>query len=80
MVKDEDEDLIKIKTKDNYENIISNLKNNIFSFIINIKIYNDYPYFRIENTTKYIPKLSKPSKILTDKKLIEIHSHLLYYN
>ena len=36
--------------------------------------------FRIENTTKYIPKLSKPSKILTDKKLIEIHSHLPYYH
>ena len=77
---DEDEDLITIKKKDNYENIISNLKNDIFSFIINKETYNDYPYFRIENTTKYIPKLSKPSKILTDKKLIEIHSHLPYYH
>lgn len=76
----EDDDFISIKKNDNYKNIILNLKNDIFSFIINKETYNNYPYFRIENTTKYIPKLSKPSKILTEKKLIEIHSHLPYYH
>lgn len=77
---DEEEDYITIKKKDNYKSIMSNLKNDIFSFIINKETYNNYPFFRIENTTKYIPKLSKESKILTEKKLIEIHSHLPYYH
>ena len=76
----EDDDFISIKKKNNYNKIISNLKNDIFSFIIKKETFNNYPYFRIENTTKYIPKLSKPSKILTEKKLVEIHSHLPYYH
>ena len=85
MVKDdddveEDEDFITTKKKDNYKNIMINLKKDIFSFIINKETYNNYPYFRIENTTKFIPKLSKESKILTEKKIIEIHSHLPYYH
>ena len=85
MIKDdddeeEDEDYITIKKVDNYKDVISDLKTNIFSFILNKEIYNDYPYFRVDNTTKYIPKLSSNSKILTEKKLIEIHSHLPYYH
>lgn len=86
MVKDDDDDsegeddYITVKKKDNYEKIMSNLKNDIFSFMIKKETYNNYPYLRIENTSKYIPKLSKESKILTDKKLIEIHSHLPYYH
>lgn len=84
MIKDddleEDEDFITIKKNSNYNNIMSNLKNDIFSFITKKETYSNYPYFRIENTTKFIPKLSKESKILTQKKLIEIHSHLPYYH
>ena len=87
MVKDDDidedeeeEDYITIKKSDNYEKTINELKSNIFSFILNKETYNDYPYFRVDNTTKYIPKLSCESKILTEKKLIEIHSHLPYYH
>ena len=85
MIKDEDdddeeEDFITIKKSDNYENIIKDLKTDIFSFIINKETYNNYPYFRVDNTAKFIPKLSSESKILTEKKLIEIHSHLPYYH
>jgi hypothetical protein len=77
---DEDEDFITIKKKDNFNSIMSDLKKDIFSFIIKKETYNDYPYFRVENTTKFIPKLSQPSKILSEQKLIEIHSHLPYYH
>ena len=59
---------------------MSNLKKDIYSFISKTEIYNNYPYLRIENTTKFIPKLSQNSKILTEKKIIEIHSHLPYYH
>ena len=44
-----------------------NLKKNIFSFIINKETYNNYPYFDIENTNKFKPKLSKENKILKEK-------------
>jgi hypothetical protein len=86
MIKDDDDDnseeddFISVKKKDNYEKIMINLKNDIFSFIINKETYNNYPYLRVENTSKFIPKLLKESKILTEKKLIEIHSHLPYYH
>ena len=84
MIKDDDqddeEDLISVKKNKNYKDIMTNLKNDIFSFIIKKETYNNYPYFRVENTTKFIPKLSKESKILTEKKLVEIHSHLPYYH
>ena len=77
---DEDEDSIKITKKNNYKEIMLNLKNDIFSFISKKEIYNNYPYLRVENNTKFIPKLSSQSKILTEKKLIEIHSHIPYYH
>ena len=84
MIKDDDqedeEDFISIKKSKNYKDIMSYLKKDIFSFITKKETYNNYPYFRVENTTKFIPKLSKESKILTQKKLIEIHSHLPYYH
>ena len=77
---DNDEETIKITKKNNYKDIMSTLKNDIFSFISKKEIYNNYPYLRVENTTKFIPKLSENSKILNEKKLIEIHSHLPYYH
>ena len=83
MIKDDDdidEDSIIIKKKDDYKDRILKLKNDVFSFITKKEVYNDYPYFRVENTSKFIPKLSRESKILTEKKLIELHSHIPYYH
>ena len=77
---DEDEDSITITKKNNYNEIMSSLKKDIFSYMTQNEIFNNYPYLRVENTTKYIPQLSGTSKILTEKKLIEIHSHLPYYH
>ena len=59
---------------------MTNLKKGIYSFITKKEIFNNYPYLHVENTTKFIPKLSQPSKILSEKKIIEIHSHLPYYH
>jgi len=77
---DEDEDSIKITKNNNYKEIMSSLKNNIISFITKKDIFTNYPYLRIENTSKFIPELSIKSKIFTEKKLIEIHSNLPYYH
>ena len=77
---EEEEDFISTQKTSDYKHIMTNLKNDIFFFITKKETYNNYPYFRVENTTKFIPKLSNESKILTEKKLIEIHSHLPYYH
>ena len=76
---DDGEEIIKVTKKNNYKNIMITLKNDVFSFISKKEILNNYPFLRVENTTKFIPQLSHESKILTKKKLIDIHSHLPYY-
>ena len=76
---DDGEEIIKVTKKDNYKNIMLTLKKDIFSFISKKEILNNYPFLRVENTTKFIPQLSHESKILKRKKLIDIHSHLPYY-
>ena len=43
---------------------MTNLKKDIYLFITKKEIFNNYPYLHVENTTKFIPKLSQPSKIL----------------
>lgn len=41
--------------------------------------YGDYPYFKIQNTCNFVPKLSAPSEILNELHLKELHSRLPYY-
>lgn len=77
---EDEEDCIKVTKNNDYKEIMSSLKNNIISFMTKNEIFTNYPYLRIENTSKFIPELSTKSKILTEKKLIEIHSHLPYYH
>ena len=85
MVKDDDDieeedDYITIKKNPNYNKIMTNLKSDVFNFISKKNTFSEYPYFRVENIIKYIPKLSQESKILNEKKIIEIHSHIPYYH
>lgn len=42
--------------------------------------YGDYPYFRIQNSIKFLPELDVPSDILSDSQLKELHSRLPYYH
>ena len=79
---DEEEEIkedIKIVKNENFQNIMKNLNTDINNFIKKIETYNDYPFFRIQNTIKYIPKLSKESEILNKYQLRELHANLPYY-
>ena len=62
-----------------YKETMLNLSRNYFNISHNIETYNDYPFFRIQNTNKYIPKLSKESEILNKQQLRELHSFLPYF-
>ena len=42
--------------------------------------YGDYPYFRIQNTINFLPKLNVESEILNEQLLKELHSRLPYYH
>ena len=42
--------------------------------------YGDYPYFRIQNTIKFIPETNIPSEIFNNNQLMELHSRLPYYH
>ena len=55
------EEIIIYKTND-YKKIMENLTKDINKFKKNIETYNDYPFFFIQNTIKFIPKLSKESE------------------
>ena len=46
------------------------------------KTYNtiEYPYFRIQNSVQYLPKLDMPSDILNTNQLKELHSRLPSYH
>ena len=63
-----------------YPQIVSNIIQSIDNYYNEIESYDDYPYFRIQNTTKYIPKLNESSDILSERQLRELHSHLPYYH
>ena len=62
-----------------YKDTMINLSRNYYNISHNIETYNDYPFFRIQNTNKYIPKLSKESEILNKQQLRELHSFLPYF-
>ena len=43
-------------------------------------VYSEYPYFRIQNAVQYLPKIDKPSDILSTEQLRELHSRLPAYH
>ena len=73
------------------DNFIVN-KNELYSTKINIiisqienfynnnnYIYSEYPYFKEENKTNYIPELSKKSEILNKNQISDLHNNLPNY-
>ena len=73
------------------DNFIVN-KNELYSTQINIIIsqienccnnnnfiYSEYPYFKEENKTNYIPQLSINSEILNKNQILDLHNNLPYY-
>lgn len=77
-IKNEESIFEVFKTKE-YTATVTNVLNAIDNYYNENETYDDYPYFRIQNTCKFIPKLKTPSKILSDRQLREIHANLPYY-
>jgi hypothetical protein len=63
-----------------YTETIRSIINSIENYSKEIDGYDDYPYFRIQNTCKFIPKLDTASEILSEKQLKELHAHMHYYH
>jgi hypothetical protein len=63
-----------------YDTIMTQIVKSIDNYYHNMEAFDDYPYFRVQNTVQFIPKLNTKSEILTDKMLKQIHSHLPYYH
>jgi len=77
-IKNEESIFEVFKSKD-YTETVSNILNAIDNYYNDNQTFDDYPYFRIQNTCKFIPKLKTPSKILSERQLREIHANLPYY-
>lgn len=76
-----DEESIKSITKSNdYQHQMEKITSDIFKYRNKKDEYIEYPYFKIQNTYKYIPTLNEKSQIVNKKQLREIHAHLPYYH
>jgi hypothetical protein len=67
------------KAKD-YPEIMEGIMKSIDNYYEDNDAYDDYPYFRVQNTCKFIPKLNYQSEILSERQLKELHAHLPYYH
>lgn len=63
-----------------YTDIVSGVLKSIDNYYKDTDTYDDYPYFRVQNTCKFIPSLSQKSEILSERQLRELHAHLPYYH
>jgi hypothetical protein len=77
-IRNEDSIFEVFKSKE-YTETISNILNSLENYYNEKETYDDYPYFRIQNTCKFIPKLKSPTKILSERQLREIHANIPYY-
>ena len=75
----EEHSIDKIEKNNDYEDIMLTLSKNFSSFSKNPDVFSDYPFFRVQNTCKFIPKLDKESEILTKRHLRELHANIPYY-
>ncbi len=74
-----EESIFEVFKSKEYTETITNILNAIDNYYNDNESYDDYPYFRIQNTCKFIPKLKTPSQILSERQLREIHANLPYY-
>jgi hypothetical protein len=71
--------IFEIFKSNDYSEVVSGILQAIDNYYQDNDNYDDYPYFRVQNTCKFIPKLSSPSEILSERQLRELHAHLPYY-
>jgi hypothetical protein len=67
------------KSKD-YSDVLKNVIESIDNYYQENEAFDDYPYFRIQSTNRFVPKLDKNSEILSERQLRELHAHLPYYH
>lgn len=77
-IKNEDSIFEVFKSKE-YTETVTSILNSVENYYNEKETYDDYPYFRIQNTCKFIPKLKTPTKILSERQLREIHANIPYY-
>jgi hypothetical protein len=75
-----EESIFEVFKANDYNDIVSNIIKSIDNYYSDNDSYDDYPYFRVQNTCKFIPKLNTASEIFSERQLRELHAHLPYYN
>ena len=70
---------IQIYKSDDYSSQIDPLLESISNYEKDLMTYNEYPYFIEQPKLKFTPTLSKPSSILSQRQIKELHNHLPYY-
>lgn len=76
----EEESIFEVFKAKEYTEMVSGIIKSIDNYYQDVDCYDDYPYFRIQNTCKFIPTLDETSEILSERQLRELHSHLHYYH
>lgn len=63
----------------NYSSLMTETIKSIEQYESNPTSYTNYPYYLDNKLPRFIPKLSKPSEILTEHQFKELHANLPYY-
>lgn len=71
--------VISIAMRKDYEETIKTCLLDISNHFEDLPPFNDYPYFRINPTTKFVPKLNTKTEIFSERQLKELHMNLPYY-
>jgi len=75
-----EEAIFEIIKVNEYKDIIKNVMKNIETYNQDLEPLDDYPYFRVQNLSKFIPKLNSHSEIFSERQLRELHSQFPYYH
>jgi len=75
-----EEAIFEVFKANDYTEVVTGIINAIDNYYGDADTYDDYPYFRVQNTCKFVPKLNTPSEILSERQLRDLHAHLPYYN
>lgn len=76
----EDEESIQlILTEPDYHQQMEKITSEIYKYQSKIDEFIEYPFFKLQNTCKFIPTLIDQSQIINEKQLREIHANLPYY-
>ena len=75
----ENSEKVQVFKADDYSSQLNQIFTSISNCEKDLNTYDEYPYFIEQTKTKFTPSLSKPSSILTQRQIIELHNHLPYF-